>query len=500
MHTSPVTLAAMALAALAIAMPGQWATAAPRPLPAQSPPPEASPAPVTVAEVYQFTPPAGARVWALPASPTARQLTLSDPPARITILTSPRPDATLTSPRAVQGLLDAFAATTQVRKADTREVIGAQLRVLSRADDIAAPGVGPPGSRAVIQYQAPSGPRAQAWTVFVPYTDLLLNIELDCAAEDLGRALPHYDALVASLNFDTAAPAARERQRAVLAGDALVRSITPQELRAAADGVERWYRLHRPAEGSRSGTEAGYRSVRAWAGRASELAGGAAPPGDGPPEGVLTRVVTRTLAPLPGASAPRVIDTVSSAFVSFDRSQETWTVQTVVTDPGSRRPSAATVTALRRGAQLQVSSTIPGQPARAFHIDVPDAGVISQAELLLLPRLLQSRGLHGVELGFYAYQIDAEAFVLRRLALRDPASEPSGAATDKRAPGLAPGLALATRWRDEPAWALTPLGPDGWPTGADPATGLHATPATRRELLELWNRLGLPTGSPGPAR
>lgn len=491
--------------ALAVWVTRLVAPAAAPALPAAGPPHAAAPAAITVSDLYQFTPPAGARVSPLPASPSARLVTLEDPPARVTLLTSPRQDDALTSPRAVQGLLDAFAAATQVRTADTRQVVAAQLRVLVRTDDLHAPGVGVPGSRAVIEYQAPSGRRVQAWTVFTPYTDLFLNIELDCPADSLERALPIYDALIESINFDTAAEAALARQRAVLAGDDFLRSLTAADLRTAADGVERWYRLWTPAEaagaatgrGPRGATEVGYRSVRAWAGRASELSGPAAgsPQRAASPEGVLTRVVTRTLTPLPGSAAPRVTDTVSSAFVSLDRAQETWTVQTVVTDPGSRRPSAATVTGLRQGGTLQVSSAIPGQPARAFRVAAPDAAVLSQAELLLLPRVLQGRALLGSELGFYAYQIDAESFTLRRVVLGQPSPDgPSPAA------GQGATLELATRTRDEPGWVVTPLGPDGWPTGADPSSALRATPTSRQQLLDLWKRLGLPTGSPAQPR
>ncbi len=326
----------------------------------------------------------------------------------------------------------------------------------------------------------------QGLAFFKPAADQFVIFELVGPQKELTEAGAIFEGLITSATFRDVAEINTERQKIVLAGDRMVSSISATDMDAAVADGPKWYRLYKPAASSADSDaeEMGYRSVKFWKGRRSELEGQGRDRGDTPdnPEGYLAevsaRLITRTNSGTAAAAAYSIVDTTARYFMTPDRQEESWTVTTALRDSRTSKVRTLGETGARRGASMTVQITEPGKPPRSMQPTVAPQAYLTQVETHLLPRILQRSGAE-TELGFYAYRSDSYSVTLRRdLTQRELGGAWTQTTTFRE--GDEPQKSV---FRDDGELIRTVL-PDGrmW------------TATTPQELKKLWERKGLPTG------
>lgn len=374
-----------------------------------------------------------------------------------------------------------------------------------------------PGVRLYVQEQILAGRELaiRGYTIFPTAEqspEALIVFELTAPVETLAHSQRAYELTVASATFEDPRRVTDARRTAILTGAALLRNLPREQLEALLDDQQRWFRLSRPAPGRApaDATEVGYRGIRFWRGRQSELQGPSgklAPPTPDNPDGYLAEIVARIVTRDP-SGRPRVVDTQGIYFLTPDRATEAWTIRTAASspegtarepDPGAN-PAAArpgvrpatkaggplvfTETGVRSGRTLSVSISGPvsgrQDPNRVVRPVIDSDGYLSQFEALLLPRVLATIGAE-LDLAFYAYRTDAQMVSLRRDSFR----------ADQAAPGL---FTLRTTLRDEMAPQTSYLRADGSLIRTELPDGTVWEPIELPALKRLWTDKGLPTG------
>ncbi|MFM1823226.1 MAG: hypothetical protein RI967_1492, partial [Planctomycetota bacterium] len=202
-------------------------------------------------------------------------------------------------------------------------------------------------------------------------------------------------------------------------GQAITDAITPERLRAAADGTALVYRMWRPdaADGREVGREGGrkdfgYMVVRAREGAIGELDPSRDPAslkGEETLRGLLATVDARVIV---GDDPTHTYDVQSRYFVSFDRATESWSTRSTERHRSASRSSAQTGLRIpgvgRPDPPLQViTATIDGRTGEPKEWPVPPA-YLSQAELVVLGALLP-RGERVTEVEFLDYAFDPKS-------------------------------------------------------------------------------------------
>ena len=262
--------------------------------------------------------------------------------------------------------------------------------------------------------------------------------------------------------------------------DALRRALDPAP-KGGGLPAPRWYRISR-VDPAGEVQEVGYMTMTAI-----EAAQGAANPdrkeaswsAEEREPGLLARVQLRTLLDPKGES---VSDTDARYWVRWDRQREFWTVRTTLRKgrltqssaqlgirtapkPGSPRPMLEVT---------EVSQTTAGGEPRRWAL--PERGYLSQAEALLLPRLLP-RADAPSEFGFYWYDSRSGRLAQRVDTKRDV---PGGAEVGTRQTLESPVIDARV---DARGILLRRSGDDGSVVEA----------ISGEALLELWRKKGLPT-------
>lgn len=351
------------------------------------------------------------------------------------------------------------------------------------------------GERAVLSYPDGSRPGArsvQAIAFFKPTPTQFVVIELVCAQEAWASAKPAFDALVASTTFANLESQQSERQKVVAAGKALLSGLSETDYVAAmpeeGKGAPQWFRLSRPAPtGAESDAqELGYRGVRFWRGRLSDV-GASVTSENANAEGYLVEIVARLIQPLgAGEKGYTLIDTKATYFLSLDREDEAWVASTSLRDSRLSKGRVLTETGARHGRSLSVQISESGQKTISLAPTVPPEGYLSQVESHLLPRLLIKSGVAGeapMDFGFYAYRSDSQSVSLRRdRVARDPSQANAWTITTTFREGEPPQTSV---FRDDADLVRTRLSDDRtW------------TPTTLEALMKLWEAKGLPTKGP----
>ena len=282
---------------------------------------------------------------------------------------------------------------------------------------------------------------------------------------------------------------ARERNARLGRGQHLLDGLDEEALRRALDPVPskgaapapRWYRISR-VDAAGDVQETGYMTMSAV-----EAPQGAANPDRAAREwtaqekepGLMVLVRVRTLLDAAGTA---VNDTDARYWVRWDRGREFWTVRSTMRRGRSTRSSSqlgirTEPTSGSPRPALEVADVVPSEaaaPPRRW--PVPDVAYLSQAEALVLPRLLGAVR-EPAELGFYWF--DARSGRLaQRLDRVQPAAEGFRMAT--RATLEAPPVDSEL---DRRGLLLRRAGDDG--------SVVEAT--TGEALLALWKQKGLPT-------
>ncbi len=334
-----------------------------------------------------------------------------------------------------------------------------------------------PAERVVVAVPEEDGQGAIRGIALVRATgDRFVLVDLFTSEANLDEGRRVFDAVLASIVIRSGAEASAERQRLIATGDALLRRWSGGELAGALPEKQEWFRLYSPAGEDGAEKEHGYRGVRGWTGKRSEL--GLGNPGGEDPSGYLAEIVARVVQPTGGEDkAWFITDTRAVFFLSTDRREEAWSVMTTARDSRVTKGQTYSELGARSGGSMSVQLSQPGRPMRQIKPTVPPEGFLSQLETIVLPRLLVKTGAEA-EAGFYAYRSDAEAVTMRRDTLKRDAA---GA------------WELTSTFREgEPAQTST-LGADGAITQTRLFDGRRWAPTTLDELTALWKRQGLPT-------
>lgn len=272
-----------------------------------------------------------------------------------------------------------------------------------------------------------------------------------------------------------------EQLLAALDEAALRRALDPAAGDAAGGGAGRWYRISQSAQ---DGTvnEVGYMTVTAV-----DAPQGAANPDRAEPDwtsrererGLLVRLRMRTLM---DPSGKAVTDTDARYWVRWDREREFWTVRSTAragrkaarnsTQLGIREPASAG----SPRAVLEVTDVDRAKPGdEPNRWQVPPVGYLSQAEAMVLPRLLPSMA-QPTRFGFYWF---------------DPRSGRLAQRVDELTPGPA-GAALATRRTLESPEVTDMVDQAGVLLRRTSDDGAVVERTTAADMLALWKRKGLP--------
>jgi hypothetical protein len=271
-------------------------------------------------------------------------------------------------------------------------------------------------------------------------------------------------------------------------GAHLLAGLDEEALRRALDRAPakdaapppRWYRLTR-TDPDGTVQESGYMTMLAV-----DAAQGAANPDRAEADwdakererGLLVRVQMRTLLDPAGKA---VNDTDARYWVRWDRQREFWTVRTTARSGKNTRTSSQlgmreVPTAGQPRPTLEVTDVSQSQAAVSpRRWTLPPEGYISQAEAMVLPRLLP-RPSEPTAYGFYWF--DGRS---GRIAQRSDAATPG---PDR--------MSIASRRSLEAGPTIDVADARGALIRRDTDDGTGAQATTGEELLALWRRKGLP--------
>jgi hypothetical protein len=228
---------------------------------------------------------------------------------------------------------------------------------------------------------------------------------------DFPSADPLLEQCFATIGFEDLKQIAASRNARVESGARLLAAITPERMRAAADGSWRLYRTTRP-DASGAMTEVGYYEVQASPGNLEDASSSSDVQRDekhatkGEPTGMLVTVRGRTVI---DASLKRVADTDARFWVSWDRGAEAWTVR--VTERGGGPERTYGQMGLRmpqdvgnpKPKLIVVDSDADQRTRNERQWTVPEGIYLSQAEQLVLGRLLPEGPLPGGDVSYYCF-------------------------------------------------------------------------------------------------
>ena len=315
---------------------------------------------------------------------------------------------------------------------------------------------------AVIYFMIPDPDRG--WWVmgqgFVQIDDrafVMLKLEAFQHHWPAGREI--FDRAVHSVTFRDAAELAVQRREAIEAGR-LWREQTGK--RWAVDDLAQ-AQLHRILE---RGQDVGYLKLSARTDRVMGL------------EGLRVDVQTRVVS---GAMAQ---DTLTHAFVSYDDSYEVWSVISTVrpANPealtntrhdGLAGPADGSYSWAETGVRSVDRITVSREgPAgiKEYHWQRPPVGYLSQAEVLLLDRMLATH-MPASPVGFYIYHPGKKKIVFRH---DEVSPQPDG------------GAVVTTRPSPDMAEETASFDPQGRLQRVDLPNGRRLVPATPSELASRW--------------
>lgn len=325
----------------------------------------------------------------------------------------------------------------------------------------------------------------RGYTVFRVEPGRFVTFDLTTTEPAYQRARLAYETSIATARFSDPGTMAAARGAAVEAGVALLGRLTPADYDRATEHLkDQYYRLTRAKAGDTSAAaeEVAYRRVRAWKGRRGEIDASRSPAkfkAVEMQEGYLVRIDARYL------SEGRVIDSVGIFFMSPDRKEEAWSLQTAVREAGGgtgKKPRTATETGARSGLTMSVAIAGDARDEKAVQPLVPKQGYLNQLECFILPQLLIGAHAQG-ELGFYSYQSETANIHLRR----DEVVETGDPAGPWR---------ITTKVRDDVDPQASLYGEHGelvQTVVPEPTGALRTwTPVTLPKLAEIWRAKGLP--------
>lgn len=285
------------------------------------------------------------------------------------------------------------------------------------------------------------------------------NIRLEATTDTFDKARPIYDALLRSITLDDPARLAQRRQDMLDRGSVWLQTVSFDTL-AKSLVPEQWLRV------TDSGRDVGYMKIT------QEAANEMGMPG--------VRVAYQFRIDI----HDQAVDSLSSFFLSRDRTREVWSIRTTV------RPLKPSSTSIARpgGAKPQppqplqtwaesgirakdvITVTREGPTGGNKHEwKTPPESYLSQAETFLMAPLLPRRTAQ--DLGFYTYYPNSGSIVFR---------------SDRVVPAADGTFAVYSRAAQEQPEQLTVYDSQGRLLRRELPTGQLVLPATRAQIAALW--------------
>jgi hypothetical protein len=323
--------------------------------------------------------------------------------------------------------------------------------------------------------------RIRMYTLVDAGAGRMVSFDLMCEPADQDEARLAYLAVLASAQFSANTEVAAARAIAIETTEALLSSLSAADYRAAIVQVnDRWDRLSLPAGTglAMDDTERGYRWIRAWEGQRGEInpeRREASWTEDERQEGYLVRMDGRMIDRSP-AGIWTLIDTRIICFMTPDRQQEAWTATTTFR-VGEEKPVVNTEFGIRNGEEMTIARR--GITSNTLQPAVPPRGYLNQVEFYLLPQLLVG---HEAEATYGVYAFASGDTNVRYRQFQLEASQGQAA------------WRLSTELGEQ-ARSISLYDDQGDFLGSDRGDESRWTPTTREDLLDLWQRKGLPTSA-----
>lgn len=216
-----------------------------------------------------------------------------------------------------------------------------------------------------------------------------------------------------------------DREFALKTGHALIQGIDPASMREIfKNHGENFYRLYRQPEGTEEQTEIGYRRVRSWAGKRSDVGGkGSISAAEGKVPGYLVEIQARSLDEASqGLPDPIIYDSKGTYFVSEDFTKEAWNL-VVIIKRGKQSTTFNEVGARDGFEELLITTATPSGSNESYRHKIQREGYLPMALALILPTILADTEATG-DVAFYTYRSDSAAVTFRHDSIRHDTENP----------------------------------------------------------------------------
>ncbi len=215
-----------------------------------------------------------------------------------------------------------------------------------------------------------------------------------------------------------------DREIAIKTGNALLQGINTETMRRVFNNQDqRWYRLYRNSGETSEESEIGYRSIRAWAGKRSDVGGkGSISAAEGNVPGYLVQIKARSLDENTQGPERLIYDSEGTYFVSEDFKKEAWKLRLVIRR-GNESTNFTEIGARDGFEELLVITSSPNGRDESYRLKIKEEGYLPMPLALILPSILAETGATG-DVAFYTYRSDASAVTFRHDAIRHDTEHP----------------------------------------------------------------------------
>jgi hypothetical protein len=318
----------------------------------------------------------------------------------------------LTIGEALDNIIEQRRATRVGKDAKGRE--SSLVRAFDRQGDLLL--AGNAAERVYLDVPIDADAPVSGYTLFQNGPGQFVILQLDCSAAVFPRIRPVYEMMAATVSFRDAEELGADRSTALLAGQALLKQLSLDDLSSATDEQPLFYRLSRPLQNGET-EEVGYQRVQIRPGKPDELdrrqrdkepekqdSKKKKPSKEAEESGTIVRVEARAL------TLAAVVDTISTFYLSSDGVQELWSITMIVRRGKDREEWNET--GIRRADRLTIKTAQTGSEPTSADYALPE-GYISRVQTYLLPRLVAGAKTGGL-FGFYSYESSLSKMSLRR--------------------------------------------------------------------------------------
>jgi len=332
-------------------------------------------------------------------------------------------DQSLTPEAVAESLINNLRSTRQVRDRTSRRAAASLVEIFGRQTlEIS----GQVAERFYAKLPASTGDAivVSGYTIFQVGPGRFAILEMDTIEKNLESARAEYERVIDSVVLRDPSDVAAERLAGIRLADAMLKDLTREEIDAALPKEPEFVRIYRPATtgASADAEEIAYQRMEMRRGHRGELDPDKARrrwTASDKQEGWVARVSGRSI------DGDRFVDSDALYFLSFDRSEEAWSVRMVVRS--GEESAGWTETGVRLDDSIKITIDQPRAAPLQRNWRKPPEAYLPQFLLRLLPRLLVQQGSPAVY-HFYAYQSATSELNLRRDVL-----QPADTASDGRA-------------------------------------------------------------------